>query len=217
MQNKKQKRSQQKGLTLIGLLIGGAIIGITFTSGLTLISRNIRFSSVTAHEIAASALAEEGVELIRNIRDTGDNYCIKEDSCNTTGFDKINGGDEDETGDGDRDENYALDYTTDTYDDHDIPSNKVFDTTNAGLCINADGFYQTCSLSSSLKFIRKIYLLTGDPECKGVLVTVTVYWTEFWEEAGWPSSIDDPRIEEEDNAGLHKVQIHKCMYDWRPR
>jgi len=208
MANKKQKQSGQKGLTLIGLLIGGAIIGITFTSGLTLISRNIRFSSVTAHEIAASALAEEGVELIRNIRDTGDNFYIKEDSCTTTtGFDKIY-----------KNHEYALDYTTDTYNCTDILNDKVFDTTNAGLCINADGFYQTCPLSPNLKFIRKINLSKNPSECsKGTLVTVTVYWTEFWEEGGWPSNINDGRITNEDNDGLHKVQIHKCMYDWRPR
>jgi len=209
MQNKKQKQSGQKGLTLIGLLIGGAIIGITFTSGLTLISRNIRFSSVTAHEIAASALAEEGVELIRNIRDTGDNYCIKNNSCNTkSGFDKI-----------DKSNNYALDYGTNTYTDEEIlDTSKIFSNTNAGLCLSDDssGFYSTCSLLTdqlNLKFIRKINLSENNSECsnKGTLVTVTVYWAEFWEEKKWPYNID------EINEELHKVQIHKCMYDWRPR
>jgi len=210
MANKKQKQSGQKGLTLIGLLIGGAIIGMTFTSGLTLISRNIRFSSVTAHEIAASALAEEGVELIRNIRDTGDNYCIKHNSCEIkSGFDKIDK----------NNKNYALDYRINTYNNTDIlNTTKTFKNTNAGLCLNNNlsGFYSTCSLSISppnLKFIRKINLSKNDTECQGgVFVTVTVYWTEFWEKGGWPSNVNHI-----DDADLHKVQIHKCMYDWRPR
>ena len=63
----------------------------------------------------------------------------------------------------------------------------------------------------SLKFIRKINLSNNDARCKGVLVTVTVYWTEFWEEKKWPDNID------EIDGELHKVQIEKCMYDWRPR
>ncbi|MEA3273199.1 MAG: hypothetical protein U9Q72_01210 [Patescibacteria group bacterium] len=205
MPNKKQKQSKQKGLTLIGLLIGGAIIGITFTSGLTLISRNIRFSSVTAHEIAASALAEEGVELIRNIRDTGDNYYIKEDGSSMTGFEKIN-----------KNGNYALDYILDTYNEEDILDDKAFGNGNAGLCLddNLDNFYQSCQLSTgppNLKFIRKINLNNTDSECGGVLVTVTVYWTEFWEGTNWPSEIGDI------GDDLHKVQVEKCMYDWRPR
>ena len=214
MQNKKQKQAEQKGLTLIGLLIGGAIIGITFTSGLTLISRNIRFSSVTAHEIVASALAEEGVELIRNIRDTGDNYYFKEtdqEDEDITGFDKINK----------NNKNYALDYRINTYNNTDIlniSGTQIFSTTNAGLCLSDDssGFYSTCSLLTdqlNLKFIRKINLSNNNPDCQGgVFVTVTVYWIEFWEGTNWPQNINQI-----DDDKLHKVQIHKCMYDWRPR
>jgi type II secretory pathway pseudopilin PulG len=205
MSKEKQKKISQQGFTLIGLMISVTIMGIVFGSSLALVNRNIRLASVTTHEITASALAEEGVELIRNIRDTGDNYyfLVGGEDC-ISGFTKI-----------EKDGSYSFDYTEDTYNATDILDTQGFADGNAGLCKDDDGLYSSCSLdNSSLAFIRKINLEKESPDCqnKGVLVTVTVYWAEFWEQASLPSNVADL-----DDLNLYNTQVKKCMYDWRPR
>jgi hypothetical protein len=199
-----------------------------------LITRNLRLSSVTKNEITAAALAQEGVELVRNIRDTGDNWCLRNSVTPLNGFNQIN-----HITNPPARNAYALDNTVSTYvNNFNIGSGTyAFNNNRAGLCrAAATGNYQICNINTATRqFIRKIQILTStyrdgvSPSpafditynCEvvdgqgGALVVVTVYWSEFWENS-WPGNANDNLLWLENNKTLHRVRVTKCLYDWRP-
>jgi len=60
----------QKGFTLIEAMIAIGLIVTGLTGVLVLINRAIGFNSLAFNRLVASSLAQEGVEVVRNIRDT---------------------------------------------------------------------------------------------------------------------------------------------------
>lgn len=236
MQNKSQKK--QNGSTLIGLMIAVVILGVTLTASTAFLTRNTRLSSVTENEIIASFLAEEGIELVKNIRDSADSYCLSQTPpIPPTGFNQIN------KSKPNKPDAYTIDNSIQTFTNTlDIDSGAyTFDDTRAGLCLNTVGtgkLYQIsgCSITStSRKFIRKIQLLKTDSDqgieydCQalgttpGVLAVSTVYWSESWEN-NWPKdpsgggadAYKDDSLWDEGDTTLHKRQVKTCLYNWRP-
>jgi hypothetical protein len=69
------KNNSSQGVSIIGVLIATIIIALSLTAGLATLGHLTKMSSIARHEITASFLAEEGIELMKNIRDTGDYYC----------------------------------------------------------------------------------------------------------------------------------------------
>lgn len=60
----------KKGFTIVELIIGMAIFAIGMTGILALLGSTIENSFISRHEIVASNLLREEVELIKNIRNT---------------------------------------------------------------------------------------------------------------------------------------------------
>lgn len=66
--SKKRKVSRQ-GFSLIEVVLVTVIVATVFTALVSLYSSTIRFDSDSRNEIIASNLAQEGIEMIRNLRD----------------------------------------------------------------------------------------------------------------------------------------------------
>lgn len=65
-----KNRNKENGLTLIEALVSFFILTSAITGSFVLIQKNLIIASVIKNEVIASQLAEEGVEIIRNLRDS---------------------------------------------------------------------------------------------------------------------------------------------------
>ena len=63
-------REKRRGFTLLEVVIVGSIFTIGILGVLGVISQSLSFSSLTSERLIASYLAQEGVEIVQNIRDT---------------------------------------------------------------------------------------------------------------------------------------------------
>ncbi|MDP3900901.1 MAG: prepilin-type N-terminal cleavage/methylation domain-containing protein [bacterium] len=61
---------KSRGFTLIEVIAAVAIVGIGIGAAFSLVQRTLSFGGHTASQLTASYLAQEGVELVRNIRDS---------------------------------------------------------------------------------------------------------------------------------------------------
>jgi len=59
-----------RGFTLLEVIIATFILTIGAVGVFTLVTHTTRFSSTATNQLVASYLAQEGVEIVRNIRDT---------------------------------------------------------------------------------------------------------------------------------------------------
>lgn len=66
----KTKKNYQRGFTLVESMIAVGLIVTGVMGVLTLISRSLGFSGLAFNRLVAANLAQEGVEVVRNIRDT---------------------------------------------------------------------------------------------------------------------------------------------------
>lgn len=64
------KKRNKKGFSLIEVIIGISIITLIITAAAEVTQTSIKMGSITAHELIAHHLAEEGLEVVRNTRDT---------------------------------------------------------------------------------------------------------------------------------------------------
>ena len=208
----------EKGFSIIGLLIASVIIAVTLTAGLAVLGRGLRTGTVAKNEITASVLAEEGLEIVRNIRDAGDTYCL-EHGTTPDGFQRI----EDIKRYAPK---VALNYDEPSYLARNTNANYWDDlnVSNAGLCRSGNFFTNTSCGTSSANFIRVIKLESGG-DCEsipvgspagtkpGITVTSTVYWRESWESVTWPTT--NPALNNIDSLKLYNVSVSACLYDWR--
>lgn len=63
-------RNNQKGFTLVESMIAVGLLVTGVVGVLTLVSRSIGFSGLAFNRLTAANLAQEGIEVVRNIRDT---------------------------------------------------------------------------------------------------------------------------------------------------
>lgn len=82
---------KQKGFGLIEILIVGAVIAIGFVGLVAFLVNSAGTTFKITRNTEAAALAEEGVEAIRNMRDESWNLNIKDLSTSTTYYPKIDG------------------------------------------------------------------------------------------------------------------------------
>lgn len=143
---------KRMGFSILEVIIAILIISIGMIGVLSLITQNIQAQYIGKNDLIASQLAQEGLELVRNARDT--NWL-------TVGNDwKIGAGagaNSDIVQDGD----YAIDYGGAIID--------VDGIDNAGLNINAAGFY-THNAGAATAFSRLITVVDNadylEVECK---------------------------------------------------
>jgi len=68
--HQKTKKIYQRGFTLVESMIAVGLIVTGVMGILTLISRSLGFSGLAYNRLVAANLAQEGVEVVRNMRDT---------------------------------------------------------------------------------------------------------------------------------------------------
>ena len=82
---------QNKSFTLIEVIVAIFLITVGTVGAFTLMQRTIAFTAVSSSQLVASYLAQEGIEIIRNIRDT--NYLevsVWDDGLSSSGWQVVN-------------------------------------------------------------------------------------------------------------------------------
>ena len=158
----------KNGFTLIETISAIFIILIGLIGGLTLITRTISFMSLASSRLAASYLTQEGIEIVRNIRDTnwlegsGTSWDEGLTECSTTGCVA----------------DYKHSYGPDQLD-------PILPTYSSQfLNVDVDGFYSYDSSGSSTKFTRKITIIPNDTDDEGYSPIVDVLVSVQWQQLG---------------------------------
>jgi hypothetical protein len=145
---------KKNSFTLLEAIFSISILIFTLTGSFALISRLLAFSPQIQSKLIASYLAQEGIEIVRNIRDTN---WIQNQSWLTN-----------------------LSFTTSTRLDY--LSSSQFPDPNCVIGdndpLNFNGNYYTCRAGTPTKFKRKITLTQIAPDEIEVLVEVS------WQEKG---------------------------------
>lgn len=152
-------RSRQAGFSLLELIIAIFILTIGITAALQLIVSTIRNSMDTRNAVVASALAQEGLEIVRNIRDN--NMLLQMADRSVTVSFKSNGFPQSNS-------NCIFSYNS---------SGSICPATsnNAKLYIDGNGFYTHSGLTETAfkRYVNFVY--ESDPPT-GVNVTSRVWW-----------------------------------------
>lgn len=154
--NKTEERMH--GFTLIETLVAIVVIGIGFVGALTLITSTISFMSLGSSRLIASYLAQEGVEIVRNIRDS--NWLEVPEPTWDQGLNYAN-------------EDFLADFND---------SALISDNGTTHLKIDSNGFYNYDSGTETI-FTRKI-TIDRDSNCDELLnggcikVAVVVNWQQ---------------------------------------
>jgi prepilin-type N-terminal cleavage/methylation domain-containing protein len=146
--------NHKKGFTILELMIAIFILLVGIGSAFSLISQTVTHTSLLKKKLIASYLAQEGIELIRNIRDG--NY-LKEENWDQWLTDCSNG--------------CIVDYQS-------LPNQPLTPYDNQYLKIDNESFFFNYSRGSSTKFKRKITTQKKDSDTLDVVCEV------FWEERG---------------------------------
>lgn len=139
----------KKGFTLLELIVCVFIISLGLVGVLSLVVQNVRAQYLNKNVLIASQLAQEGLELTRNIRDT--NWLSSGSSWNdglTTG-------------------NYKIDYSNGL--------SAVSGINEAKLYINASGFYDHVNTGTATIFKRLITTVEG---ANTITITCLIEWEE---------------------------------------
>jgi len=185
--------NSQRGFTLIELIIAIFILSIGIVGIFGAYSAMVVATSDISNRFTATYLAQEGIEIVKNIRDTNwtniAKYCSGQTTCNYTWVDGLsscaNG--------------CEADYTTNG-------TTSVMKTWPAGGYLLTDaisGFYNY-SGGIQTKFKRKITINISGDEMK---VSVTVYWNKK------ASLISPGGLAAEPNSG--SVTAEEDLYNWK--
>ena len=151
---------KKNSFTLLEAIFAISILTLTISGSFALISRLLSFSPQVQSKLIASYLAQEGIEIIRNIRDTnwvqGEENWLKNLSTTTS---------------------YYLDHKSQKFPD-DAPCNNDF----LFLSTTTDDYYNCRGQGTKTKFQRKIKIsepATADcPAGNCVSIEVEVSWQE---------------------------------------
>ncbi len=132
---------------LITLGAGGAFVVVQTTTALT---------SVTSDQLTASYLVQEGIEVVRNIRDS--NWLEQRSNPGLLWDDGISVG-----------EDYRLDYLSTSFPDANC-------SLGADDYLKYDGNFYNCASGQDTKFKRKIIITK--PQANIIEVAVEVSWSE---------------------------------------
>jgi len=160
---KYQKRNS-RGLTILEVIIASSLIAVGMTAVFFATTQTIRAFALYPSELIAGYLAQEGIEIVRNIRDT--NWTGTENPAPLWNEGLSTG-------------TYRADYN-----DYDLTLCSVCDSNYLKLNPTT-GFYESSIDSETpIIFVRKIEITQPSPLCLVAnpndcfLVTVTVFWTE---------------------------------------
>jgi len=74
IKNQKNKKTAKRGFSLIEVLLALLVLSIGLVAVSILMSGNIKNFQNTKNQIIASQLAQEGIELVRNLKDNDDTF-----------------------------------------------------------------------------------------------------------------------------------------------
>ncbi|MFA5777502.1 MAG: prepilin-type N-terminal cleavage/methylation domain-containing protein [Parcubacteria group bacterium] len=141
------KIKNKNGFSFIEVLISVFVLSIGITAAITLMAGNIKNSIDSRDSIIASELAQEGVELIRNVRDN--NFL-------TNPEDVFNG--------------FANDDCIISY------NSNLSCGGSLNYALNYNSGYYTHSGGDATKFLRRINITSDPGGSGGKLVTSTTWW-----------------------------------------
>jgi type II secretory pathway pseudopilin PulG len=146
-----------KSFTLIEIIVAMFLLTVGAGAAFGVIQTTIELTSAASNQLIASYLAQEGVELIRNIRDG--NY-LKQRTDPEISWDRaISIGSD-----------YRLDYQSDGFPD-------IGCNLGIGNFLKFNGEFYNCFDGEETKFKRKITV--EKPEEDTIKIIVEVSWTEF--------------------------------------
>jgi len=140
----------KKGFTLLEVMVAIFVITVGIMGVMTILQRTIFLTSVSFSRLTAAYLAQEGIEIVRNVRDT--NWL--ENSAWDDGLPASPPA-------------YGVDYQTQTLPDPNCSSEGY---------LEFDGNFSKCSANPLAKFKRKITITKTLPD--SLDVSVQVFWSE---------------------------------------
>lgn len=162
---KKEKLKFSKGFTFLETIVAIFVVSVALVGGLGALTTILKSSHFSYNKLIASYLAQEGIEMVRNVRDTN---WLENRYSSATDWDKgLNG----------CSSGCQIDYRKFGSED---PVFQSFD--NSKLKIDSNGFYQYDSGSDTM-FSRKI---TITPQGQDILI---VKAEVFWKEGGKDHSV----------------------------
>jgi prepilin-type N-terminal cleavage/methylation domain-containing protein len=150
-------KKDEKGFTMMEVLAAIFIITMGMMGVFSLVQQAISFITVSSSRLVATYLAQEGIEIARNIRDGN---WLEARTTETAWDDGLSAG-----------EYYSFDYRSQT-----IPDSSNCYTREWHNYLEFDGSFYSCSCDSNAKFQRKIKIV---PVGADILeITVEVSWQE---------------------------------------
>jgi type IV pilus modification protein PilV len=145
--NFKKQKSFKQGFSLVEVLVTILVLAFGISAVTLLMTNNIKASQDAKNQIIAAQLAQEGTELVRNLKDNNSTFAT----------DKASGND------------YRIDYKT-TYANFTNNS-----SSDKRLYLNSNFYDHTTSAANKTKFLRKA-ILDIDSDTKAATITVLVSW-----------------------------------------
>jgi prepilin-type N-terminal cleavage/methylation domain-containing protein len=146
-----------KAFTMIEVMVALFLLVVGGGSAFALVQGTMALSETSEDQLEASYMAQEGIEIIRNIRDA--NWVRQRIDPGVLWDDGIA-----------IDEDYRLDYLSDSFPDTSCPF------LNEGTFLKYDGNFYNCSDGQDSKFKRKV---TVEKPGAGIIdIEVEVSWSE---------------------------------------
>ena len=178
MRNKTKTINKKGGFSILEVMSAIFILSVGMGGALSLMNQTLSAASVVKQRVTASYLAQEGIEIVRNIRDT--NWLQSRGDPSKSPWDD---GLDDGSCSSPTPCQLEVDYKTTTFFDTtyfekciDSGSNCKSYTTGTFLNIDTDGFYGYEVSDAQTKFKRKITI--DKPQADKIEVTVEVIWEE---------------------------------------
>ena len=146
-----------KSFTMIEVMMALFLLVVGGGGAFALVQGSMALSQISGDQLEATYIAQEGIEIIRNIRDT--NWLLQRTDSGILWDEGIL-----------IDEDYRLDYLSDNFPDIRCPF------LNDGDYLKYDGNFYNCSEGIDSKFKRKITV--EKPESGVMDVSVEVSWVE---------------------------------------
>ena len=166
IKSKKTTYSNKHGFSLIEVMISVFVLSLGLVAVSILMTSNIRSSENAKNQIIASQLAQEGIELVRNLKDNNPTF--------TTDIASEN--------------NYRIDYTS-NYEA--FKNSNDNDDIKKKLYLDSNKFYSHDNSGQATRFFRKIKIdITTDGTLKTATATSYVTWNNsgFSTISGFPNN-----------------------------
>jgi hypothetical protein len=200
MQNKNKKNKRvRKGFSFGEVLISAFVLTVGLTATSALVSSSLGYSYDNRDAVVATQLAQEGVELVRNIRD--ENFAIQKD-CIEDGAEPCPGGDGfDGFDESQKNCRFDIDGSFQCYASQGGPSSQRYYLTTPVNPVYGDRFEHT---GTPDRFVRYTYVEYNDAN-KTAKVVAYVFWD-------WSNSNSMPSFVPSNGNTSNCTLANKCVF-----